>query len=268
MTSPENIRSRLAWREAGAGETVLFLHAYPFSAQMWEAQLAAMPDGWRGIAVDLPGFGGSAGELRAGLDASLDGYAHGVVEVLDALELKSVVVCGLSMGGYTALSLMRLHPERVRALVLCDTRATADTPEGRVTRLEQARSIRAEGMDAVVDTMLPKLITRMNRLSNPAMRSQVEEMMRATAPEAAARALTAMAHRPDSTELLRAIDVPVMIVVGAEDEITPPGDAQMMARGIRGARLEVIPDAGHLSNVEQPALFNTALHAFLRSLPR
>ena len=262
MINVENKRSSLAWIEAGEGAPILFLHAYPFNASMWEPQLASLPPGWRGIAVDMPGFGSSPGA-----PTTLEAYADELVGLLDHLELERAVLCGLSMGGYAALSVVRRHPGRVRALVLCDTRAKADSPEAKAGRQAQAQRLPQDGMGPTIETMLPKLITRANRINQPQLRSRVEDMMKSTSPAAAARALLAIANRPDSTELLRDIVAPTMVIVGAEDEITPAGDSQTMARAIRGARLEVIADAGHLSNMEQPALFNAALRSFLTYLP-
>jgi pimeloyl-ACP methyl ester carboxylesterase len=254
----------LAWRESGTGEVILFIHAFPLDSSMWESQLGAVPDGWRAIAPDLPGFGASPAMTGV---TSMDSYADAVARVLNVVGAKQAVICGLSMGGYVALALQRRHPEMIRALILCDTRAEADTPEARLARLALAKRVRAEGMQPVVDSLLTRLITRVTRLSKPGLAAQLEETMRRQSPEATAMAITAMAHRRDATSVLRDIDVPVLAVVGAEDELTPPGESQMLARSIRGARIEVIEGAGHLANMEQPDIFNTVVRSFLAALP-
>jgi pimeloyl-ACP methyl ester carboxylesterase len=264
MINTQDTDRILAWRESGSGDVILFIHAFPLDSSMWEAQLGSVPEGWRAIAPDLPGFGESA--VLRGV-SSIDTYADAVARVLSVAGVRSAVVCGLSMGGYVALSLLRRHPGMVRALVLCDTRAEADTAETRLERLGQVKRIRSEGMDCVVESMLPKLITRVTRLQNPELVAQLDAQIRQTSPDAAAMAITAMAHRKDATPVLRNIAIPTLVVVGAEDEVTKPGESQLLARSIRGARIEVIEGAGHLSNIEQPETFNTVLRAFLAALP-
>ncbi len=264
MLKVDDRRTPLSRTEAGSGQAILFVHAFPLDGRMWLDQMAALPDGWNGIAPDLPGFG-ATGEAVS--QPTMDSYADDLVGVLDDLGIARAVICGLSMGGYVALAMSRRHADRVRALVLCDTRSEADNAAARVGRLEMAQKVRQSGMQVLIDAMLPKLVSRITRLGKPAVMTSIEEMIRTTRPEGAAAALTAMGRRPDSSSVLRDVTVPTLIVVGADDEITPPGESQMMARGIRGARIEVIENAGHLSNMEQPASFNASLRAFLATLP-
>jgi pimeloyl-ACP methyl ester carboxylesterase len=186
--------------------------------------------------------------------------------LLDSLGIDRAVICGLSMGGYVTLALARRHPSRVRALVLCDTRAEADAKAGQLARMELIRRLRSEGIEPLVED-IPRLVSRISRLSQPELISRLESMIRSATVEGSAAALYAMARRPDASAGLRDVHVPTLVVVGSEDEVTPPGQSQMLARGIRGARLEVIDTAGHLSALEQPALFNTVLKAFLSALP-
>lgn len=250
--------TRLSWQEAGGGERVLLLvHGFPFNASMWRPQLADPPAGWRLIAPDLRGFGASGPATGARL--GMDRFAVDLAALLRHLGIARVTVCGLSMGGYIAFALRRGAPKLVAGLVLCDTRAGPDSPKAREKRLHSAERVRMDGTAGVIEGMLPRLLSPVTKAHRPELVDEVRAMMEAAPAQSVAGALIGMAERPDSTPLLRTIDVPTLIMVGADDEITPPGDARMMARGIRGARLEIIDDAAHLPNLEQPATFNRLL---------
>jgi pimeloyl-ACP methyl ester carboxylesterase len=264
MDQATDVKQVLSWREAGDGSPIVFLHAFPFDSAMWEAQLSGLRHGWRGLAVDLPGFGRSP--RREGV-ASLDAFADDVAETMMEAVASPAVVCGLSMGGYVAMSLYRRHPEVVRGLILCDTRAGADEQGRRLERLRLAQRTRSDGMQPICDEMLPHLISLTTRISRPTTATWLGDTIRSVDRESAAVALTAMAHRADSTETLRTIEVPTLVIVGSDDEITPPGESQMLTRAIRGARIEIIEDAAHLTNVEQPEAFNRLLNNWLATLP-
>jgi len=170
------------------------------------------------------------------------------------------------MGGYVALAFVRRFPLRVRALVLADTRAQADTDEARRAREEQARKILEQGMSAIADDFLKKVLAPETFMGRPEARARVREMILSTKPEGAAAALRGMAVRSDQTSFLPNILAPTLILVGSEDKLATPEDAELMRREIRGSRLETIEGAGHLSNIERPAHFNSALAEFLRTL--
>lgn len=224
-----------------------------------------MPDGWLAIAPDLRGFGASeAGSLDGW---SMDVFADDVAALLDSLAVPRAVVCGLSMGGYVAFAFWRRHRERVRGLVLADTRAGADSEEGRAGRHAVAEEVLVKGSAVVARAMLPRLLAAATRDEAPEVVDRVRSMMENTAPASIARAQRAMAERPDSTGDLAGIDVPVLVVTGEEDVLTGPAEARAMVDALPRATLALIPGAGHLSPVERPAAFNAALYAFLRSLP-
>jgi 3-oxoadipate enol-lactonase len=255
---------QLHWREAGAGDAVVYIHGFPFHSAMWNSQLGAVAPGWRFIAPDLRGFG----ESEAGKTLfTMDLFADDVVALLDYLHIDQAVICGLSMGGYVALSLINRYPNRVRALVLCATRASADNPEGKKGRLELAARARREGTQPVIVSMLPKLVAGATRIQRPQVFAQVKAMMEATPPETMARALEAMANRRDHTKSLNKIAVSTMIVRGDQDEIIPKGDVELIARTVRGTRHDVIQNVGHLPNLEAPDVFNKTLYQFLNFLP-
>ena len=253
------------WRERGQGDAILFVHGFPLNSAMWEAQLAELPRGWRGIAPDLRGFGATTEGTEDAYTMEL--FARDLAALLDHLEIERAVVCGLSMGGYIAFEFWRLFRERVRALVLCDTRSGPDTEEGRRARYRLAERVRAEGVQAVVDAMLPKMTALSTRITQPGVPEAIRAMMRETPPRTLIRTLQGMAQRADAEPVLRTIDVPALVVFGAEDTITSRGQIEMLARGIRGARLEAIEAAGHVPNMEQSDVFNRALAAFLAGLP-
>ncbi|HET9982778.1 MAG TPA: alpha/beta fold hydrolase [Longimicrobiales bacterium] len=254
----------MEWRENGSGEAVLLVHGFPFSAELWDDQLRDVPGGWRFIAPDLPGFGASRLDVAGPL--TMDLLAQRLVMLIEELGLRRAVVCGLSMGGYVALAMWRRHPARVRALVLANTRATADTPAARAGRLEDADRVRREGTGALVEAMIPRLLSEAARRQKPELVERLRAIMRTASPEGVAAALEGMAQRPDSTPLLHTIEVPALVVAGSEDGIVPFADAQRLADGMPSASLCVIPGVGHVSNVEAPEEFNRELHAFLRGL--
>ena len=244
----------------GEGEPVLLIHGFPLSGEMWRSTSVALSDRWRCIVPDLRGHGRS--EASAG--ASMARYADDLAAMLDKLrEWRPVVVVGLSMGGYIAFEFYRRHRARVRAMVLCDTRAEADAPDGAAKREEMAREVLKNGSRAAADAMVDKLFAAG---VSAQLKQQWNEIMLRNPPEGVAAAARALATRPDSTSTLATIDCPTLLVVGREDAITPLAPMEAMTRLIRGARLEVIEGAGHMPPVEQPVDFNRILRGFLESL--
>ncbi len=256
----------LEWREAGSGKPLILLHAFPLNSAMWGKQLAGPPPGWRLIAPDLRGFGGSPDADDAVY--TMDLMAGDVLALMDRLQLRSPVICGISMGGYVALEMWRQHPDRVRALILADTRAGPDSPEAARARERLAQRVEKEGIDVVIETMLPKLLSTTTRYHNKGIVSAVAAMMKEAGPGAIARTLRGMAARRDSEPLLRTISVPGLVVVGAEDVITGRGQSEFLARSIPGAWLETIDDAGHLPPMERADEFNRVVKTFLSRLPQ
>jgi 3-oxoadipate enol-lactonase len=265
MSNVARVRGiELAYTDAGRGPAVLFLHGFPFDRSMWRGQVERLSADFRVIAPDLRGHGGTTATREP---STMEEMAEDVVALLDELNVPRAVVCGLSMGGYVALALYRAHPSRVRALVLADTRAKADAEEARRAREENAQRALAEGTGPIVDSMLPKLLAGRTREGEPGVVARVREMMSAITPEGAAAALRGMALRRDQTDILPSIDVPVLVLVGSEDAVTPPSEAEAMHALIKGSRLRVVEGAGHVSNVERPEEFDLALAEFLESLP-
>jgi len=244
---------------AGRG-TLVLLHAFPLNAHMWEPQLALADDGWRIIAPHLRGFGGS-GEPQPQI--SMDDYADDVVGLLGALHVENAVVVGLSMGGYAAFALMRRAPQAVRALVLADTRPESDTTQAREGRRALLAVLAEGGPAAVADRMLPNLLSERTRQHRPAVAARVRSLVLENSSAAIAGAIHALMTREDATGLLDTIGVPTLIVTGSEDSVTPTSVGEEMHQRIAGSSFVTIPDAGHLSSLEQPSAFNAALVGFL-----
>jgi 3-oxoadipate enol-lactonase len=252
----------IAVEDRGAGLPLVLLHAFPLDSRMWQPQCGALVPQCRCIMPNVRGFGGS----EADGPHSVEQYADDVIAVLDALRIDRAVIGGLSLGGYVALATWRRHRERVRALILADTRAEADTDEVRARRAELADLARDKGPDAVAARQLTGLVGKSTREHNPDLYDAVHGMMLAASVEGITGALSAMAERPDSTDLLAGIDVPTLVVCGDEDAITPIKGMRAMAAAIPGARFEAITGAGHLSSIERPAAFNHVVSEFLATL--
>lgn len=254
----------LAVEVRGKGPAVLFVHGYPLDRTMWAPQLADL-EGYRLIAPDLRGLGLSD---APDLGYSMQTYADDLAALLEALQVDEVVLVGLSMGGYVAFEFLRRHRERVRALVLMDTRADADAPEVRRARDQSASLAREQGAAAIAEQMLPKLLAPGATQSMPHVVERVRGMMLASPVAGIAGALAAMRDRIDSTALLATLDdLPTMIVVGEDDKVTPVELARAMASAVPGARLEIVPGVGHLPTLEAPSEVNALLADFLKALP-
>lgn len=230
---------------------------------MWAPQVKELSERYRVITPDFRGHGESG---LADEDSTMERLAEDVRGLLDHSKLERVALGGLSMGGYVAFAFYRRWPERVTALILADTRAGADTEEGRKGRYETAALAEREGSAAIAERMLPKLLAPVTHERQPEVVAAVREMILEASPAGIARALRGMAARPASLDLLPQIKCPALIVVGEQDGLTPPTDSEAMAKAIPNSKLVMIPEAGHLSNLEQPASFNSAMSRFLDSV--
>jgi pimeloyl-ACP methyl ester carboxylesterase len=240
--------------------TLLLLHAFPLNARMWEGQLGLADRGWRVLAPQLRGFDDGPGDLPA---TSMDDYAGDVIDLLDALHIKTAVIGGLSMGGYVAFALLRLAARYVQGLILADTRPQADAPAAVDARKALLQILRDNGASAVADQMLPKLLGETTQNTRPEIVDRVRSLVLENSADAIGGAIHALMTRPDSTPLLASIHVPTLVIVGDEDVLTPRPLAEDMHRAIAGSELVVIPGAGHLTNLEAPAAFTDALAHFL-----
>lgn len=252
----------LAVEVRGNGPALLLVHGFPFDRTQWRHQLLGFPN-WLRVAPDLRGFGDSAAVPVAEAAWALGDYVADLLAVLDELGVDRVVLCGFSMGGYIAFEFWRRHAERVRGLVLMDTKPEADSPEGRRARDAMAALVREQGNEAVAERMLPQLLSRATVDAQPETVGQVRAMIARASAAGIVGALHAMREREDSRGLLGAITVPVLAVGGSEDPLTPPDVMRAMASGIPGARFVEVAAASHLAPLEQPLAVNRAVGEFL-----
>lgn len=249
---------------AGRQNTLLLIHGFPMNADMWEAQLDGVPAGWRYLAPDLRGFGRSDPDQANGaVVPSIDDYGRDILALLDHLHVDRAVVAGLSMGGYVAFALFRLAPQRVRGLVLANTRAEADSEEARQGRASMLGLLASGGVAAVAEHMLPRLLGDTTRVERAGVQERVRAIALANSADGVRDAIARMMNRADSSGLLRDITCPTLIVASDQDSVTPADRAREMLEAIPGAELATINGAGHLSNLEQPGDFNLALQRFL-----
>lgn len=247
--------------DEGTGEVLLLVHGFPLDHTMWREQIAAFSTSRRVIAPDLRGFGSSA--ATAGT-ATMEGFADDLAALLDALRVRGkVAFCGLSMGGYVAWQFWRRHAQRLDRLILCDTRAVADSADAAKERLETADKVLREGAGVVAESMLPKLFAAATRDRRPEVVEATRQVILAAPPQGIAAALRGMAARPDVTAWLPKIDMPSLVVVGAEDKISTVDEMREIADSLPAARLVVVPQAAHLAPLENPAVVNAALMEFL-----
>jgi pimeloyl-ACP methyl ester carboxylesterase len=248
-----------------SAHVLVLIHAFPLGAGMWESQLKALPAGWRVIAPDLRGFGGSS-IAEPDDNPSMDDYAADVLDVLHTLGITSVVVGGCSMGGYATFALLRRAPTVARAVVLIDTRASADTPEGRANRRSMLALLDREGPSGIARDMVPKLLGKTTLDERPDVEPVVRQLIKQHSSAALRGAIQRMMARQDAMTVLQALTVPTLVIVGDEDVLTPPDDARKMVASASQGHLVVLPRTGHLPNLEQPGLFNETLAAFLSRL--
>ena len=235
---------------------LIFLHAFPLGAEMWHSVLDAIPDGWRGLAP----------VMRWEPGVTMNDLAGDVVDLLDHLGVAKAAIIGCSMGGYVAFEIMKSAPRYVSALGLVSTRPGADNEEGRRNRQKMIEQVDREGVESIANQMVPKLLGATTVRDRPALMAHVRSLVLGNTPERVKAAVKAMMERGDSTPVLAKIDVPTLIIHGAEDTLIPPSEAEAMHRAIRQSHLELIPLSGHLPNLEQPLPFERTLWQFLKNL--
>lgn len=252
----------ISYMEAGGREnaTVIFIHGFPFNKSSWEPQIAALHESYHVVAYDVRGHGDST---EGTSEFSIDLFVEDLIGLMDALKIYRAGVCGLSMGGYIALNAITTHPDRFSALILSDTQCIADSEEGKQKRMTAIESIKEKGIDNYADESIKKLFAPASHTALPDQVTSVHLMITKTSAYTLTQTLLALANRTETCSKLATIKVPVLIMVGSEDVITPPSAAQFMAERIEGAELQIIDHAGHLPNLERTDEFNTTLVTFL-----
>lgn len=255
----------IAYGDQGTGLPIVFLHAFPLNRTMWATQERLLSSQFRVITIDLRGHGESDTPLWR---YTLEQSAGDVSALLGHLEIQRALFVGLSMGGYILFAFYRRYAARVKGLILADTKAQADTEEGKNGRFQLAQIAYKKGPSAIADVMIPKLLSPATIQTNPDLVQQVRAMIEGNQINGIAWDLMAMAERSDSVPRLSRITCPTQIIVGELDQATPPSDAKLMAEQIPHARLAIISHAAHLSNLEQPEAFNQIVSTFALNLEK
>lgn len=253
---------RCAFSDEGKGQTILFVHGFPLSRAIWQPQIEALASSHRVLAPDLRGHGESS--ATAGV-YTMDVFAEDLHALIAERQCGPVVLVGHSMGGYLSFAFYRKFPQSVRGLVLFCTRATADSEEGKIVREHLAQRAEREGAAAVADQMLPKMLAASASV-RPDLLERVRQIILATSVNCLAGSLRGMAARVSALDLLPKITVPSLVVAGENDLVIPMAESAAMANAIPNAELAIIPQAGHLASLENPASVNAALQAFLAKI--
>jgi pimeloyl-ACP methyl ester carboxylesterase len=249
--------------DSGTGLPLVLLHGFPLDHTMWEHQISRFSTSHRVVAIDLRGFGKTPAKEGT---MAMSEFAEDVAAVIQALKLGQVVLCGLSMGGYIAFAFQEHHRRWLKGLILCDTRALADAPEAAKARRVTAERVFKEGTAFLADTMLPKLFAEKTALTEPAIVEQTRRVIEGSSRAGVAAAARGMAERKDYSNELTGIDVPTLVIVGEADAISPVEEMTSIAHRMPQAELRVIPNAGHMAPLENPAAVNGAIEAFLSRL--
>jgi len=248
--------TQIIFRSQGAGQAVLMLHAYPLNSRMWQPQLDGLAEAGRLLAPDLPGFGASAGTPT--ID-ELDDLARIIYEDTRAQGVDNVTVAGCSIGGYLAFGLLRVAPGFVRSLALINTKASPDNDQARANRLALAARVKREGCRFLVDEWPQTALSEETMTHQLDVVAAIQAMISEATPDGVAAAQLAMAGRPDSTGLLKDIDVPTVVIHGLDDRFVSEAEARAMADTIPQATFVGVPRAGHIPGMEQPERVNAAL---------
>ena len=258
--------TQIAYSDHGIGLPVIFLHAFPLNRLMWDGDIEGLlnEQRYRLVSLDWRGFGESdapgANEI-----STMDLLAGDVVALMDHLGIEQAVLCGLSMGGYVAFACLRHFAQRIAGLILADTRPAADPLDRQASREEVARIAETQGSAAIADLQLPRLISDYTREHEPQLETRIRQMINAATQSGIVSASRGMAQRADASDLLADIRCPTLVITGQDDALIPLSETQSYAERISGAQCVVIPNAGHLSNLEQPDVFLAAVSNFLRS---
>ncbi|HHT03717.1 MAG TPA: alpha/beta fold hydrolase [Bacteroidales bacterium] len=241
-------------------ETIILIHGFPLNKTMWNNQIEELKENYRVIAYDIRGFGSSDIGSK---DYSIELFVSDLISFMDKLQIKRAILCGFSMGGYIALNAIQNFHERFTSLLLCDTNCADDSPETKTKRIESIENIKEEGLDKYAEESMKKLFAPISFTKQIAEIGLIREMIVKTPQESIFKTLHALANRQETCTNLHKIKVPVLIMVGQQDKITPPDIARSMHEKIAESTISIIDNAGHLSNLENPDQFNSELRKFL-----
>ena len=246
---------------------LIFVHAFPLSKEMYLDQVRFLDENSVcSYFLDLPGFGNLSSLAVLPTPFTMEHYAAYIVSFMDFMKIPKAIIGGVSMGGYITLSFAQNYPKRLSGLVLVDTRAEPDSEEARKNRETTARKVETEGIQTIISGLVPKLVNEHSLVRHSHLKERIIHMIQQASPQGIANALRGMALRPDYRPHLPKIEVPTFIAVGENDELTPPSMSEDMHKLIPNSVLEIIPEVGHLSNLENPKLFNELLYSFVKDL--
>jgi len=248
---------------ASSGTAIVFIHGFPFNHTTWDPQWEAFKGSFRLVRYDQRGHGQSdTGDGQFPLEFLVDD----LIGLLDSLKIPKAVLCGLSMGGYVALRAVERNPERVAGLVLCDTKSEADTTQAKISRSNAIKTIKNKSLSEFCEPFLANVLAPETRIQKPEIVEAIRKIIMGNSAMGICGALLALAGRTDTTDALPAIKVPTLILVGEKDTVTPPLLSEKMKAAIPQAKMAIISSAGHLSNYENPYVFNQHLKQFLDQL--
>ncbi len=251
----------ICYEDYGQGDLpVIFIHGFPFDKSSWQPQLDFFKATHRVIAYDIRGFCKSTAE---DMKASIDLFAQDLVSLMDALNIRKAVICGLSMGGYIVLNAVKRFPERFKAIVLCDTQSVADTAEAKEKRYKTIEELEKNGLQDFADNFVQKIFAQETLSHKKEIVDDIKATILRTPVPTVARTLSALAQRVETASILQNIRIPALILCGEHDKVTPPEQSEQMHTHIIGSEYHVIEGAGHMSNLEQPQEFNRLLKDFL-----
>ncbi|MGE5944824.1 MAG: alpha/beta fold hydrolase [Flavobacteriales bacterium] len=257
---------QLSYNDIGTGSIpIIFIHGFPFDKTMWDSQLEFLKSTFRVIAFDIRGFGKSTDETS---NLSMDLFVDDLIEFMDELNIEKAIICGLSMGGYIALNAIKKFPERFSGLILCDTQCIADTAEAKEKRYMAIEKIEADGVFDFNDGFIKKVFHKDSIENKKELVEDIRNVIFSNSEHVMKQGLVAIAERSETCSILDKINVPTLILCGREDEVTPLVQSEMMFASIKGSVLSVVDHAGHMSNLEQPDVFNKYLLDFLTNLFR
>ena len=262
MPSVKFSELNLVFEDHGSGPPLLFIHGFPLHRQLWTGQWEDLSNVSRVIAPDLRGHG----ESEVGVAPyTMEIFAQDCFDLLSKIGIFGpLFVCGLSMGGYIAMAMLRMHPERIAGLILTATRASADSPDGKANRDKSILLAQTQGASPIIDDMLPRLLSPKSSAYRPEIVQTAQKIMASIPVSTIIKDLQGLKERPDSTVLLSKSSKPTLLIHGEDDQIIPLSEAQALQQTIPDAQLTILPESGHLLNLEQPVLFNTAVRQFIR----
>ena len=251
----------VSYDDLGEGSIpIVFLHGFPFDKTMWNEQLESLRTKHRVIACDIRGFGKSKDESSP---LSIDLFTNDLILFIDKLDLEKVIICGLSMGGFIALNTMKRFPSRVEALILCDTQCIADSYEVKVKRYKAINEINEYGVTNFNEGFIKNVFHKDSITTKPELVEQLRRVVFSNSQHIITQGLVALAGRSETCSILNTIHIPTLIICGKEDIVTPLDESKFMNKHIKDSIIHVINNAGHVSNLEEPIIFNKLLRDFL-----